>query len=55
MMPRARNGKHEAMASLVDDKLLSLLPSSVAKAFVGDAYRLQEVYPVIEGKPQEMA
>ena len=43
------------MPSRVADKLLSLVASNVAKTFVGDAYRLQEVYPVIEGKPQEMA
>jgi hypothetical protein len=36
MMPRARNRKHEAMPSLVEDKLLSLLASSIAFECFGD-------------------
>jgi hypothetical protein len=43
------------MPSLVEDTLLNLLASSVAIAFVGDAHRLQEVWPVIGSKPKEMA
>jgi hypothetical protein len=35
------------MPSLVEDKPLSLLASSVTKAIVSDAHRQQEVCPVI--------
>jgi hypothetical protein len=42
------------MPSLVKDKLLSLLASSVAQAFVGSAHRLQEVCLVIGSEPKEM-
>jgi hypothetical protein len=55
MMPRARNREHEAMPSLVEDKSMRLLASSIAKAFVGDAHRLQEVSLVIGCKPKEIA
>lgn len=44
------------MASLIEDKLLSLFVSSVAYACFGDDHRLLEVCLVVIGdKPKEMA
>ena len=53
--PRARNRKHEAMPSLVGDELLSLLTSSVAQAFIGEAHRLQGMCLSVGCKRKEMA
>jgi hypothetical protein len=55
MMPRARNRKHEAMPSLVENELLSLLTSSGAQAFIGEAHRLQGMCLNIGCKRKEMA
>ena len=52
MMPRARNREHRTTPSFAEDKLLSLVASSVAKAFVDEAHRLQEVCLYYRGQAE---